>query len=340
MRKIPVEQAVGETLCHDMTAILENGFKGVRFARGHVIAPEDIPEFKNMGKYNVFVWEPEADEVHEDDAGLAITQAVCGPGVQYTGPYEGKFQLTAAVDGLFRVNGGALRSINCVEDYTIASRPDRTPVQKGEKLAGARIVPLVTRRANVDMAVNIANHQAPVFTVLPYLPLKVGIVIIGSEVYYGRIKDKFEGVMRKKLPRYGADMLGFIKCPDDLVMIRAAISSFREQAADLILLTGGMSVDPDDLTPTAIRESGAQIVTRGVPMQPGNMLMMAYLEKTMLIGVPGASLHSDITSLDIFLPRVFTGERIHKEDIAGLGEGGLCMGCKVCRYPVCFFGRK
>ncbi|MDA8126349.1 MAG: molybdopterin-binding protein [Deltaproteobacteria bacterium] len=338
MRKIRVQDAIGETLCHDMTAILESGFKGVRFKRGHVISAEDIPAMLDMGKFQVFVWEPEADEVHEDDAAMAVTEAMCGKNVTSSGPTEGKMEIRAASDGLFCLNREALKQMNRVGDYTIACRPGYTRVAKGDLLAGARIIPLVTKRRNVDEAVRIAKANDPVLAVLPFKPLKTGIVITGSEIYHGRIKDAFEPILRAKLAGYGAEILGFRKCPDDLEMILAAIKAFLSSGAELILLTGGMSVDPDDLTPTAIRTSGARLVTQGVPMQGGNMLTMAYLDKTMLIGVPGASMRAPTTSLEVFLPRVFAGIEITEEEIAGYGEGGLCLGCKVCRHPLCWFG--
>jgi molybdenum cofactor synthesis domain-containing protein len=340
MRKMKVQDAVGQTLCHDMTAITEGGFKGVMFKRGHVIREEDIPALMNIGKNHIYVWEPDADEVHEDDAALALAEAVCGGNLSYEKkPSEGKVSLSAEVNGVFRINRDALKTINRVPDYTVASLPHDMHVTKGQKVCGLRIVPLVTKRENVDQAVAIARGAYPVFEVLPFRPLKCGVVITGSEVYYGRIQDKFEPVMTKKLAGYGAELLGFTKCPDELETILAAVTDFREKGAELILLTGGMSVDPDDLTPTAIRKTGADIITQGVPLQPGNMLMLARLGKTMLVGVPGASMHFKTTSLDVFLPRIFAGVEITKDEIAGYGEGGLCMGCTECRYPICYFGR-
>jgi molybdenum cofactor synthesis domain-containing protein len=340
MRKIKVEDAVGETLCHDMTGISESGEKCVMFRRGHIVLESDIPALLRIGKSHIFAWEPEADEVHEDDAALAAAEAICGENLIYDRkPSEGKIQVCSAIDGLFRVNREALKQINSVGDYTIACLPNDTLVKKGEKLCGARIVPLVTKRANVEKAVSIAKEHYPVFTVLPFQPLKCGVIITGSEVFYGRIQDKFEPIMTKKLQSYGAELLGVTKCPDELELILDAIRSFLDRGAEAIFLTGGMSVDPDDLTPTAIRMSGAELITQGVPMQPGNMLTIAYLGKTVLVGVPGASMHFPTTSLDVFLPRIFAGIKITKEEIAGYGEGGFCMGCSVCRYPLCYFGR-
>ena len=338
MKKISVHDAIGETLCHDMTAILADGFKGVKFKRGHVITEDDIPELLNIGKTRVFVWEPEKDEVHEDDAGLAVTQAICGENISFSDPSEGKFQINSEIDGLFCLNTEALKAINSVPDFTVASRPGYTSVEKGEKLAGARIVPLVTKRENVDLAVKLAEENAPVMCVKPYVVKKAGAIITGSEIYNGRIQDRFEPILHKKMEKYGAKLHRVTICDDDLEMIVDAINTYIEAGIELILLTGGMSVDPDDLTPSAIRESGAEIITQGVPMQPGNMLTIAYLGGAVLVGVPGASMHFQITSLDVFLPRIMAGVMIEKRHIAGLGAGGFCMSCAKCAYPRCFFG--
>lgn len=338
MRKLAVEQAVGQTLCHDMTAILEDGFKGVRFRRGHVIREEDIAVLRSMGKRHVFVWEPEADEVHEDDAALALAEILCGEGIGKSGPREGKISLSASRDGLFCVNKKALRAINGVGDYTVACRAGNTAVRAGDKLGGARIVPLVTKKSTVERAVQAARESYPVLSVLPYRPLKTAIIITGNEVYEGLIQDRFEPVLRAKLPAYGADIIGVTKCPDEFEKLLDAISLYLDRGAELILMTGGMSVDPDDLTPTAIRRSGARLVMQGVPMQPGNMLTLAYHGRTAIVGVPGASLHSKVTSLDVFLPILFAGVEVKAEDIAALGDGGLCLGCESCIFPRCAFG--
>ena len=340
VKKINVEEAIGLTLCHDITGILPDGNKGVMFKRGQEIKQEDIPQLLDIGKNHVFVWEPDAFEVHEDDAALIAAQAVCGDGVAYDKkPSEGKILMYSARSGLFHVRREILRRINSVGDYTISCLPDMTDVAEGQKLGGIRIVPLVTKQENVDAVVKAAREDFPVFTVLPYKKLKSAVIITGSEVYYGRIQDKFEPIMRKKLGKFGAEFMGVVKCPDDLGVILDAIALYKAKGAELILLTGGMSVDPDDLTPTAIRSCGASLVTQGMPMQPGNMLTIAYLEGTVLIGVPGASMHSPATSFDVFLPRVFAGVEIKQDDIPGLGEGGFCSGCKECTYPRCYFGR-
>lgn len=341
MKKLSVHEAVGQTLCHDVTAITKNGDKGPLFRRGHVIKAEDVEKLLDIGKRHIFIWEPEADEVHEEDAArLVAEELLLGSGLDADDPCEGKYRLFSTVDGLLRVNSAGLKKLNSVEDYTIASLPDRMPVTKGCTLAGIRIVPLVTKRENVLLAVQLAKAYSPIFEVKQYSPLPTGIIITGSEIFYGRVEDAFFPVLEKKLKRYGANLLGVTKCPDSVEAILLSLEAFIKQGAKLVLFTGGMSVDADDVTPLAIRQSGAKMLCRGVAMQPGNMLTSAYLGKTLLLGVPGAALHFETTSLDIFLPRIFTNERLKKEDFQSLGEGGLCLGCKVCQYPKCYFGRK
>ena len=339
MRKIPVQEALGETLCHDLTAILDNGFKGVKFKRGHIITEEDIPELLKIGKTQIFAWEPGKDELHEDEAALALTEAICGDNLTFQGPSEGKFTVSSEIDGVFRVNSAALQKINGVNDYTVATRMGNCPVSAGEKLAGIRIVPLVTARENTEEVVRIAKENYPVLSVAPYTVKKVGAIITGSEIFNGLIKDAFEPILRKKLQKFGADLSAVAICDDDREMIEKAIGENIRAGMQLVFLTGGMSVDPDDVTPAAIRGSGASLVTQGTPMQPGNMLTIAYINSCALVGVPGASMHSPVTSLDVFLPRMMAGISIKKADISGKGEGGFCMGCGTCTYPICYFGQ-
>ncbi|MCL2828666.1 MAG: molybdopterin-binding protein [Oscillospiraceae bacterium] len=338
MRRIPVEKAIGEILCHDMTAIGDGG-KEVAFRRGHVICGEDIPRLLSMGKVHIFAWDPDVDEVHEDDAGLVGAKTLSGAGVRFSGPSEGKFALTAGRDGLFTVNREALRALNAVPDYTAATIPGDTPVRVGDSLAGVRIVPLVTRRSNVEQVEALGHVNGGILSVRPFRSLRVGIVITGGEVYSGAVADRFEPVLREKTAQFGGQVLGVKICPDDLAEIRQAATWFLDQGAKLVFFTGGMSVDPDDLTPMAIRQTGADVVVQGAPLQPGNMLMLAYLRDVALIGVPGSAMHHRVTALDVILPRIFAGDRLTGADFVRRGEGGLCLGCETCAYPVCYFGR-
>ncbi len=340
MKKVKTEDAVGLILCHDITEV-RDGFKGRAFQRGHVVTQSDIPHLLNLGKRHLYVWEENAGEIHEEDAALRLSRLAQLPNAAYSGPSEGKMSLTAQEDGLFRVNRPLLDRLNQIGDITIATLPDHYPARAGMQLAGERIVPLVCPEREIEEAeALVAQADRPLMELIPYRRhLPVGIVVTGSEVYTGRIKDKFEPVVRKKLAVFDADILGTVFCDDDLSMLISTIHRWVSRGAKLILMTGGMSVDPDDLTPTAIRDSGAEVVTQGVPAQPGNMFTVAYLEDVTILGVPGAAIHAETTMLDVVLPQTFAGVRFTREELRRLGAGGLCQGCKVCHWPNCTFGR-
>lgn len=337
MKKIRVEDAVGMALCHDITA-MRDGFKGAAFQRGHVITPEDIPALLDLGKRTVFVWEENAGEIHEEDAALRMAAMAPVEGAHYTAPSEGKVLLMADKRGMFRVDTALLQQINAIGDITISTLPDHYPVEPGARLASMRIVPLVTKEEQILRAEQLCAEKK-LLDLRPYQEKKLGVIITGSEIYSGRIRDKFEPVVRAKMKQYPAQILGVTICDDDLNMITSEAKKFLNQGADFLIFTGGMSVDPDDLTPTAIRTLGADIVTHGVPSQPGNMTLVAYLGETAILGVPGAAISLPTTIFDVLLPQIFAGDRITKADLIRLGDGGLCQLCKNCHFPNCTFGR-
>lgn len=337
MKKINVENAIGMTLCHDITE-MKDGFKGAAFKRGHIIREEDIPHLLDIGKRTVFVWEENAGEIHEDDCARRMAAMAPVEGAHYTGPSEGKVLLFADQRGMFRVNTRLLNRINAIGDITIATLPDHYPVEPGARLASMRIVPLVTQESQIIEAERLCAFQK-LLELLPYRNKKVGVIITGSEVYHGRIKDRFEPVIRSKMKQYPSEIVGITICDDDLDMIVGAARAHLEKGADLLIFTGGMSVDPDDLTPTAIRQLGADIITHGVPAQPGNMTLVAYLGDIPILGIPGAAISLPTTIFDVLLPQVFAGQRITKEELLNLAEGGLCQMCKTCHWPNCTFGR-
>ena len=337
MKKIRVEDAVGMALCHDITA-MRDGFKGAAFKRGHVITQEDIPALLDLGKRTVFVWEDNAGEIHEEDAALRMAAMAPVEGAHYTAPSEGKVLLMADQRGMFRVDTALLQKINSIGDITISTLPDHYPVEPGARLASMRIVPLVTKEEQILRAEQLCAEKK-LLDLRLYQEKKLGVIITGSEIYSGRIRDKFEPVVRAKMKQYPAQILGVTICDDDLDMITSEAKKFLDQGADFLIFTGGMSVDPDDLTPTAIRTLGADIVTHGVPSQPGNMTLVAYLGETAILGVPGAAISLPTTIFDVLLPQIFAGDRITKADLIRLGDGGLCQLCKSCHFPNCTFGR-
>ena len=337
MKKVYISDAIGMELCHDITE-MNDGFKGVAFKRGHIIREEDVEHMLNIGKRTVFVWEEHAGEIHEDDCARRMAAMAPVEGAHYTEPAEGKVLLFADTRGMFRVNRELLKKIDSIGDITICTLPDHYPVEPGARLASMRIVPLVTKEEQLLEAERLCAEEK-LMELLPYQYKKIGVVITGSEVYSGRIKDKFEPVVRAKLQHYPCEIIGVTICDDDLDMIVNAAKALLAQGANCLFFTGGMSVDPDDLTPTAIRQLGADIITHGVPSQPGNMTLVAYLGDVPIMGVPGAVIKMPTTIFDVLLPQVFAGVRITKEELINLAEGGLCQMCKSCHWPNCTFGR-
>jgi len=337
MKKVKVEQAVGLELCHDITE-MRDGFKGAVFKRGHIIEEADIPKLLDVGKRTIFVWEDKAGEIHEEDAALRMLAMAPIPHTYSRGPSEGKIVVFSRIQGMFRMNRDLLRQINSIGDLTICSLPDHYPVTEGQQLVSMRIVPLVTQESQIVEAEALCR-DGKLFDLLPYQKRKVGVVITGSEIYSGRIQDKFAPVIRSKMSQYPSDIVGITICDDDLDMITAAAKEHLNRGADFLIFTGGMSVDPDDLTPTAIRALNAEIISHGVPSQPGNMTLVAYLGDIPILGVPGAAIMRPVTILDVLLPQIFAGEKLSHQNLINLAEGGLCQLCPDCHWPNCTFGR-
>ena len=339
MKRIRTEDAVGHVLCHDMTQILPGQFKGPRFRKGHVVRPEDIPVLLSMGKEQLYIWEMTPGMLHENDAAERLCALAINENMERSEVKEGKIELTAAIDGLFLVDSQRLLAVNSQEEVMIATRHGNTPVRKGEKLAGMRVIPLVIAEEKLRKAEEAADGK-PLLALLPYIRKTAAIIATGSEVKKGLIQDTFSPVVRRKLAFYGIETLS-VSYPGDAVEdILSAMEEARKTGAELILCTGGMSVDPDDNTPGAIRRSGAEVVTYGAPVLPGAMFLLGYYaDGTAVCGLPGCVMYAGATVFDLVLPRLAAGVRVQRQDLIALGEGGLCLSCPECHYPICPFGK-
>jgi hypothetical protein len=339
-RVINVEDAVGTILAHDITEIRRGQFKGPAFRRGHKIGESDICHLQRLGKRHLYVLEIEEGCLHENDAAVAMADAFGGNGVTWQGePKEGKINLVAALDGLFKVNVEALTEINLLAEVMCASRHNNFPVKEGETIAALRAIPLVIRAEIVDKAVAIARSRGGLFQVKPLRRARAGILITGNEVFSHLIDDQFEPVLRRKMDKIGSEVMGVAFAPDDTECIAREIRRFLSEGADLLLITGGMSVDPDDVTRQAVVDAGGTDILYGAPILPGAMFMIATIDSVPVLGVPACGLYHEITILDLVLHRVLAGERLSRTDIAALGHGGLCLHCGECHYPRCPFGK-
>ena len=339
MKLIKTQDAAGHVLCHDLTQIIKGEYKDARFRKGHIVTEEDIPVLLSMGKENLYIYEMTPGMVHENDAAERLYALCANDNMLRSEVKEGKIELTAACDGLFTVKSDRLLAVNSQEDIMIATRKGGTAVHRGDKLAGMRVIPLIIEEEKLRCAENAAGDE-PLMALHPFIKKTACIVTTGNEVKKGVINDTFTPVVIEKLKAYGIETIATIRSGDGVENVRDAILEMRCKKPDLIFCTGGMSVDPDDNTPGGIRASGARIVTYGAPVLPGAMFLVAYFDDgTAICGLPGCVMYAGATVFDLLLPRLAAGVPVTRGDVVALGEGGLCLGCKPCRYPLCPFGR-
>ncbi|MCQ2559254.1 MAG: molybdopterin-binding protein [Clostridia bacterium] len=342
MRKVAVEQAVGMVLGHDITRIIPGQEKVRAFKRGQIIQVSDLEVLKNLGKEHIFVWEEddEANLVHEDEAARRLAEAACGAGISFGQPNQGKVELKADYDGLLKIDLERQNQLNDLEDVILASLHTNRAVKKEQILAGTRITPLAIPKAKMLEAEAICRSQSePLIQVKPYQPRWVALVTTGSEVFSGRIKDGSQALIKSKINPFGGRFLGQSIVPDQTEVIAKEIRRYLAEGAEMVFVSGGMSVDPDDVTPSAIRSVAAEVVFYGAPVLPGSMFMLAYQGKVPICGLPGCIMFNKQTILDLLLPRLFAGEHIKRREVMTLGQGGLCQNCPVCHYPDCAFGK-
>lgn len=341
MKEIRTVDAAGQILCHDITRIVRGVTKDAVFRKGHVITEEDIPVLLSVGKDHIFVWENAPSKLHENEA-ARILQSLCqNDYMEASEPKEGKIELRATVDGVFQVDEERFDAVNGIDEVTIATLPQNMPVRAGTKLAGMRVIPLVIAKEKMEQ-VRQAVGDRPLLRLRPYREnVRIGVVTTGTEVFEGRIEDTFTPVLADKLKAFGLSIEEHRLTDDVTEHTSGAIRELVRLGMDVILCTGGMSVDPDDRTPAAIRDAGAEIVTYGAPVLPGAMFLLGYIrqdERTVAVmGLPGCVMYNDRTIFDLVLPRVIAGEMLTRREIRRFGIGGLCMGCRVCHYPVCGF---
>ena len=341
MKLIKTEEAVGSVLCHDLTQIIKGVTKDAVFRKGHIVQPEDIPVLLSIGKEHLYVWEADENMLHENDAARILCDICKNKYMDESEVKEGKIELSAAADGLFKVDSKRLQLVNSFGQMMIATRHGNTPVKKGDKLAGTRIIPLVIEKEKMYSVQELCGEQ-PLLKLMPYKLKKAAVIATGSEVFTGRIKDTFTPVIEEKLAEYGVEVIYKNVLGDDPEAVTAAIkTAIEEKGAELVCCTGGMSVDPDDRTPLAIKNTGAKIISYGAPVLPGALFLLAYYgeHNVPVMGLPGCVMYSKRTIFDLVLPRVIACDPVTAEELASLGEGGLCLNCKVCTYPACGFGK-
>ena len=339
MKQIRIEDSVGCILSHDVTKIVPGEFKGRLFKKGHVIREEDIPKLLDIGKEHIYVWEPKKGQLHENDAAIRVKDLVLGQGCYISEEIkEGKIDFFANTQGIVKINKGLLLKLNLLGEIIVSTIHNNTPVKKGEKIGATRVIPLIIDEKKILEAEKIIKEK--IISVEEIKPKKAVLITTGNEVYKGRIKDAFLPVMKEKLEYYGSEIVKQVILPDNKEMITENIlKAIEEDKVDMIICTGGMSVDPDDVTPSAIKDCNGEIVTYGAPVLPGAMFLLAYYKNIPILGVPSCAMYSKRTIFDLVLPRILADEKLPFEDIARFGNGGMCLNCEICSFPHCSFGK-
>ncbi len=337
LKTVPVSEAVGNILCHDITEIVPGTRKGPIFRKGHVVRPEDIPVLLRIGKENLYVMELHSGLLHEDDAAYRIAKAVTEDNISLTTPKEGRIDFIAPHQGLLRIDTEQLTHINGMGEIALATLHSFQEVKKGQAIGGTRIIPLLIQEEKIRRLEQ--DISSPVVEVLPFKAHRIGVVTTGSEVYSGRIKDAFGPILQEKFAALGSQVFRQIITNDTMPMTSNAISELLVEGADMVVVTGGMSVDPDDRTPSAIRAAAGKEISYGAPTFPGAMFMLAYKDTTPILGLPGCVMYHRASIFDLIVPRLLAGITVSHQDIASLGHGGYCTACSECRYPLCFFGK-
>ncbi|MCR4607540.1 MAG: molybdopterin-binding protein [Oscillospiraceae bacterium] len=340
MKLMKTEDAVGHVLCHDITQIIRDEKKGPVFRKGHIIRLEDVPVLLSVGKDNIYIWENNENMLHEDEAAEILRDICINEHMHATEPKEGKIELIADTDGLLLIDIDRLRAVNSLPEMMIATRASGFVVKEGEKLCGTRVIPLIIEKEKMERAKDVAGSE-PLLRLVPLKSKKVGVVTTGNEVFYGRIQDTFTPVIEQKLREFGGCVITeHVTLNDDHEKITTAILDMLDKGCEMVLCSGGMSVDPDDKTPLAIKNSGADIVSYGSPVLPGAMFLVSYMpDGRPVCGLPGCVMYAKRTIFDLLLPYLVTDTPITKEHLAALGHGGLCLNCKVCHFPNCGFGK-
>ncbi len=338
MKEVDVKNAVGTVLAHDLTQIIPGEYKGAKFKKGHVISEDDIPLLLSMGKKHLFVLEKDDDDVHENEAAYRIASKAAGRGIDLSKPSEGKIELRAATDGLLKIDRERLFRLVSQDEIMFATTHENIVVRKGDKLAGTRIIPLFVAESVMQTAEQTLE-SGPLVEIVPLKNMKVGVVTTGSEIYNGIIEDAFGPVLVRKFGELGSSVEKQLFADDDDEMIADCIRQLVDEGMDIIGITGGMSVDPDDRTPSGIRLAGGEVVSYGAPVLPGAMFMLSYIGDIPVVGLPGGVMYSRTSVFDLIVPRLLAGERVTKDDINRLAHGGLCLGCETCTYPACGFGK-
>jgi molybdopterin biosynthesis enzyme len=318
------DQAVGHILRHNLSG--PDGRKAL--SKGHRIAAGDLPQLAALGLEQVRVAVLEPGDVHENEAARRLAAAVCGPGVLARPPAASRVNLLAAADGIVRVDVAALLRINEIDGLTVATLPSHALARVRQRVATIKIIPFAVPEEELARAEAIGRAalaaRTSVIALSPLRQLDIGVILVGSRAARARIEAGVYPAIESRVVELGSRVLAVRYVESEEHVIAGTIGELRAAGAQLLIVAGETSImDRDDVTPQGIRLAGGRIEHYGAPVEPGNLLLLAYLDTLPVLGAPGCVRSRDVNIVDLLLPRLLAGEQITRRDIVELGHGGL-----------------
>lgn len=301
----------------------------VQWRKGRRLTPADVDVLESLD-HSVHAVVLADDDVHEDEAGGRLAEAVSGPGLRISTPKFSRYNLFATAKGLTRIDAERLDAINRVPGMAVFTLMNRLPVVPETMVAGVKVTPVAVPESALREAEAIAVGD-PIVQVTPFQPLRVGI--INTERREWKVREKFEESVRHKIGWFGGSVLGFGNISPEPEAIASEIERFAAQGAGLVLAAGGSMIDPLDPTLVALDQAGAHLVRYGAPADPGSMFWLAYRGEMPIFNLASCSMFSRTTVADIVLPWIMTGERLTSDTLASLGLGGLLDRDMTFRFP-------
>jgi molybdenum cofactor cytidylyltransferase len=318
--EIDVTTAQGAILAHSVRA------DGVSFKKGRVLSSADVADLKLAGVSRVFAARIDDCDVHEDVAAALLADAVCGDGVVRQTAATGRANIYSSHDGIVLVDAGLVRALNRLhEAVTLATLTPFQAVKAGQMVATVKIIPFSAPAGIVEEAAQLAGSGA-LLSVVPFKPHKAGLVLTRTAGMKKSLLQKSASVIRDRLERHGSELGEVIEVEHTIIGVARGIRQLKASGHDPVLVFGASAiVDRGDVVPAGLEAAGGQIVHLGMPVDPGNLLLLGRLEDGSVIGVPSCARSPKLNGFDWVLGRVLAGIDVRPQDIMDMGAGGLLM---------------
>lgn len=317
---VPIDEAEGAFLAHAI------GTPDGTLRKGTRITPAVLDRLRAAGVSTVVAARIEADDLHENEAAVRLARAVAGPGVRVEAPATGRSNLFATTGGLLAVDPAAIDAINAIDPaVTVATRTPMRGVEAGRMVATVKIIPFAVPEALIRRAEVVARDHPAAVAVEAYRPLRVAVISTLLPTLKPSVVDKTLKVMADRLRPAGAAIVADLRVAHEEAAVADALAGLAG-GCDLAVVFGASAVvDDADVIPAAIRRAGGRVVHLGMPVDPGNLLVLGDLAGRPVLGAPGCARSPRENGFDFVLERILAGRTVTAAEVAGMGVGGLLM---------------